>query len=123
MKSIRKLVTAFNEKAGKLSQSDFLVPICLEGEIRLFGLHSKKIFEKGMVVYVGRDVSTADLFAKLVDSKCVIPDVKSQLAYLDQFFDSLSGFKIGEFVRLLGLQGASLEKTTGIPLMKKVNIP
>lgn len=55
-----------------------------------------------MMVFLGRSVSTNDLFAKLVDSGTNIDDVQLTIATINMYLDAIQAFKIGNIVGMSG---------------------
>lgn len=53
-----------------------------------------------MLVYVGRDVTTSDVFAKLVDAGRKVSDVQATLRDVERYLMQLKAFRIGNIVRV-----------------------
>jgi hypothetical protein len=66
----------------------------------LKGLKSKKDYQKGMIVFVGKDITAKDVFAKMVDNGHVFSSVDSQLECLEKLISDIPNFKIGTKVTL-----------------------
>ncbi len=123
MQTVKKLVVAFDSSAGKLIESDFLIPVLHSGCICLIGLRSKNFYEKGMVVHVGKEVSIDDVMAKLKMIDGAIDDPGKQLLFVRKYFDCLSELKIGDFVSLINGDEVALVKVKREPLVKRVPLP
>jgi biotin synthase-related radical SAM superfamily protein len=67
---------------------------------KLKGLKSKKDYQKGMIVFVGKDITAKDVFAKMVDNGHVFSSVDSQLECLEKLISDIPNFKIGTKVTL-----------------------
>lgn len=97
----KRLLVRIDDKREGRSTSDFLLPISVAGKIVLLGVQSGKQLDKGLVVYVGRDVSVSDLFAKLVDTGRKIANVEETVALISAYTSQLAAFKIGQTVTLV----------------------
>ncbi|EEE35174.1 hypothetical protein RKLH11_3981 [Rhodobacteraceae bacterium KLH11] len=94
------LVPFSMEKASPVGKS-FVAPIHDDGKMVFVSLSTLKPIEFGAVVYVGRDVSVEDVFAKIVESGTkVLPSVDEQISVLQDYLDCLPKLKIGDVVRL-----------------------
>lgn len=92
----KKLLVAFDPKCTEAKSSDFLAPVW-EGETpRLLGLKSGKLHKYGLVVFVGRDFTANDLFAKLVDAGRKVESVDRVLAELGAYLGMVKVRRIGE---------------------------
>lgn len=98
----KKMLVAFDPAKPKKASSDFLVPVLDNGEFVLFGTKSKRNTALGMVVFVGREVTVNDVFARLVDSGRKIPSVTETLEVISDYLRRVSGLKIGQFVQISG---------------------
>jgi hypothetical protein len=96
----RKLLVAFDPSHPEGSTSDFLVPVVDEGTPRLFGTRSRKTATLGMMVYIGRDVTKNDVFARLVDSGRRIDSVSKTIESIETYLRLLQAFKIGDVLSL-----------------------
>lgn len=97
--------------------NDFLVVVLDGQEPKLSGLKSKKICASGMMVYLGKEVTVSDLFAKLVDSGRKIENVQQTLNVLQVYIQMLQVFRIGN---ILAVQADS---TSGFKLLKLADVP
>lgn len=97
----KKMLVPFSmEKASPIGKS-FVAPIHDDGRMVFVSLSTLKPVEFGAVVYVGRDVSVEDVFAKIVESGAkVLPSVDQQISVLQDYLDCLPKLKIGDVVRL-----------------------
>lgn len=55
-------------------------------------------WELGMVVFVGREITQNDLFAKIVDSGKKVKSVVELLQVIENYLEKLNNFKIGDIV-------------------------
>ena len=98
----KRMLVAFDPTKPEKASSDFLVPVLDNGEFVLFGTKSKRHVSLGMVVFVGREVSVNDVFARLVDSGRKVPVVAETLDVLSSYLKQVSGLKIGQVVQISG---------------------
>ena len=99
--------------------SDFLVPVVDEGSPQFIGVKSRKPADLGMMVYVGRDVTMNDLFAKLVDTGRKIASVDGTVKGIEAYLRMLQDHKIGN---ILSIKASSTE-ACGFQLEKVANSP
>jgi hypothetical protein len=111
----RKLLVSFDPSVPEGSNGGFVVPIAEDDKVFLFDLKSKRQTEYAVMVFVGRDITVNDLFAKLVDSGRYISDVEKTVSMLSQYVESLVNFKIGN---VLSVNNAS--PYDGIINLKKI---
>ncbi len=64
----KKLLVAYDPSKPEATSSDFLVPVNDSTGLFLFGLRSKKCYEQGHMVYLGKSITVTDVAARLVDS-------------------------------------------------------
>lgn len=98
----KKMLVAFDPTKPEKASSDFLVPVLDNGEFVLFGTKSKRNVGLGMVVFVGREVTVNDVFARLVDSGRKIPSVAETLEIVSNFLKRVGDLKIGQVVQVSG---------------------
>ena len=96
----KKMLVAFDPAKPEKTSSDFLVPILDNGEFVFFGTNSKRNVFLGMVVFVGREVTVNDAFARLVDSGRKIPEVAETLDVVSNYLKKVSGLRIGQVVQI-----------------------
>jgi hypothetical protein len=96
----RKTLIAYDPAKPDDGRSDFLVPLTDGDSPQFIGLRSGKPVDMGVLTFVGREVSVNDMFAKLVDSRRKIPDVKRTLKSIQGYIDMLQEFKIGNVLKL-----------------------
>jgi hypothetical protein len=64
------------------------------------GLKSKKRYEQGQMVYIGRPITADNVFAKLVDSGHKIESVEATLGALEAYLRMLQDYRIGNILRI-----------------------
>lgn len=115
----RKILVAFDPIRPKAQSGDFVVPVFVDGSVRLVGLSSGKPVNQGMMVFLGREITVSDVFAKVVDSGRKIANVAQTVKMLGDYLTMLQDLKIGNIV--------GLEMTDGSPggfrLVKLANSP
>ncbi|MCY2928223.1 MAG: hypothetical protein NTV86_01770 [Planctomycetota bacterium] len=117
--STKKLLIAFDPSDGSLGRSDFLVPISDSTGLFLYGTRSMKPSEQGVMVYLGKDVTINDLFARLVDSGRKIEKVSQTLEVLAAYLHMLQQHRIGN---VLAVESCG-ESPSGFRLIKIANSP
>ena len=115
----KKLLVAFDPSRADIATSDFVVPILGPEGVEFFGLRSRKAAKLGRMVYVGREVTVNDLFAKLVDTGRKIPDVEQTLDMLTALVSRLAEYKIGN---VLSIESAT-DEPGGFRLKRIANTP
>lgn len=96
----KKLLTSFDPSNPEGRGGGFVVPIFENERIRFFDLKSKRFSEFAMMVFVGRQITANDLFAKLVDTGRHISNVEETMRLLSRYVLSLSNYKIGNVVSI-----------------------
>ncbi|MBP9825306.1 MAG: hypothetical protein KBF21_13865 [Thermoanaerobaculia bacterium] len=94
----KKLLVAFDPKKPNQRSSDFLVVVLEDAQPKLLGVKSKKPMVSGLMVYLGKEVTANDLFARLVDTGRAIESVEQTLRTLESYIQELQGFRIGNLV-------------------------
>ncbi len=115
----KKLLVAFDPSKSAAATGDFVVPILEADAVAFFGLRSKKASALGVMVYVGKEVTVNDLFAKLVDTGRKIPDVDRTVGMLSDYVSRLDEHKIGNVVAI----ETTAEEPGGFRLKKVANTP
>jgi hypothetical protein len=105
----RKFLVALGSRS-----SDFLIPIATDDGILLFGIKSKKLFEQGQMVYIGREITAGDVLERLIASGRTIEGEESTLKMLNEYLRMLQDYKIGN---ILSLQD-SAQSEYGFQLVK-----
>jgi hypothetical protein len=113
-----KLLVAYGEEKRCPAPGDFLCVVLESGRPVFWGLRSKRVWNAGCMVYVGKNVSDRDLFAKLVESGRKIDDVGRELERLAAYLRQVEGLKIGNVASVeaeLGEPGFRLVKLAETP--------
>ena len=80
---------------------DFVVPVFDDGSPKFVTLPDLRSVEYGFVVFLGREISTADLFKRILDSeKKILPTMEWQENILNKFLNEVSMQKIGNVVKI-----------------------
>ncbi len=74
---------------------DFLYPSKEDGTFKLKGVKSGKVWENGVVSFIGLEIDKNDIFKKIIDSGIVVPDVKELLLFLDTYVKYLKNLSLG----------------------------
>ncbi len=110
----KKLLVGYEPTRRNTASSDFLIPMQDSTGLFLFGLKSKKPYEQGQMVYIGKEITADDVFAKLVDSGCRNDDVQGTLQTLDAYLRMLQDYRIGNILRI----EPNVENACGFCLIK-----
>ena len=95
----KKLIVPFDLDNPNKRYKGFLYPNILEKETTSFlQIDKDKKWKTGMVVFIGKEVTKNDLFAKIIDSGKKIESVSNLLDTLDNFLGQINNFKIGNIV-------------------------
>lgn len=100
MPTAKKLLTSFDPSNPEGRGGGFVVPIVENERVRFFDLQSKRFSEFAMMVFVGRQITANDLFAKLVDTGRHIPNVEEAMRMLSRYVLCLSNYKVGNVVSI-----------------------
>lgn len=118
MVKTRKLLVAYDPLKPSDGSGDFLVPINDSGGILFFGLRSRRQCGQGRVVYIGKEITMNDVFAKLVDSGREIENVLQTTKGIEEYLRMLQDYKIGN---IIGIE-TSRDETSGFRLTKVANM-
>lgn len=126
MMTTRKLLVAYDESRPDAGKGDFLA-VVLEGNAPVFlGLRSKRTHKLGRMVFLGRDITDKDVFAKLVDAGRKIPSVDQTLRTLAAYVQQVGNFKIGNILTVVaksGEPGFELVLVSEMPKTEVVKLP
>lgn len=109
----KKLLVGHDPEKPTAGAGDFLAVVFEEGRPCLLGLRSRRLWQSGRMVYIGREVTENDLFARLVDTGRRIENVRNTLDTLREYVRFLQGYRIGN---VLTLEPSS--NTAGFELLK-----
>lgn len=98
----KKLLAAYDVSQPDAQPGELLVPWVDNGQLALVGMRSGKAYSHGVVVYVGREVSEQDLFARLVDAGRIFPDLDQAMAGIARYVSLVRQEKIGTVLMLIG---------------------
>lgn len=113
----KKLLVAFDPKKPDQRASDFLVVVLDDTQPKLLGVRSKKPAVSGLMVYLGKEITANDLFAKLVDTGRKIESVEQTLCALENYIQKLQEFRIGN------LLSVEADAASGFKLVKLADSP
>jgi hypothetical protein len=98
--TVKKLLVSFDPSKPDWRGGGFVVPT-IDGERFFFlDLQCRRQSEFALMVFVGREISANDLFARLVETGLQIESVHETFGILSQFVDSLRSFRIGNVVSI-----------------------
>lgn len=113
----KKLLVAFDPKKPDQRSSDFLVVVLEDQQPKLLGVRSKKPAVSGLMVYLGKEITANDLFAKLVDTGRKIESVEQTLRVLENYIQKLQDYRIGNLVSV------EADAANGFKLVKLADSP
>jgi len=112
----KTLLVSFDPDKPDSRTTDFLA-VQVEGAPAFIGMKTKKVSSFGLLVYVGKQLSAADLFAKLVDSGHRIESVPRTLNALERYIELLQTFRIGNVLTV------EPDRCNGFNLIKFASTP
>lgn len=105
--STKKLLVAYDESKPTAGQGDFLAVVFEGATPVFFGLRSRRTYKTGRMVFLGKEITEKEVFAKLVDSGRKIESVDQTLANLTAYVQQLGSFKIGNVLGVVAKNGDS----------------
>jgi hypothetical protein len=96
----KKLLVGYDPSKHSTAPSDFLVPMRDSTGVFLLGLKSRKSYEQGQMVYIGKEIATDDIFAKLSDLGYKFDDKDAISQTLNAYLRMLKDYKIGNILRI-----------------------
>ncbi len=115
----KKILVAFDPARPQSRSSDFVVPVAVLGGVQLVGVQSGKPAAQGVMVFLGREVTVNDIFARLVDSGRRIESVEVAVKLLGDYLTMLQEHKIGNVIALEPAEG----EAAGFRLTKIADTP
>lgn len=94
------MLVPFDEKSPRKRVKDFIYPHIENAEPTFVGINKPTIWTKGIVVFVGLDITANDVFARIVDSGAKIDSVDDLFSTLQSYVTQLSEFKIGNILEI-----------------------
>jgi hypothetical protein len=114
----KKLLVAYNEAKPTSGQGDFLAVVFTDTKPMFFGLKSRRYYENGRMVFLGKGINEKDVFVRLVDTGRKIENVDETLKKLGNYIQQLGGFKIGNIITV-----APKNDEVGFELVKIAEMP
>ena len=97
----KKMLAPFDFNNPDKSINGFLYPNIDEEHINSFlEINKGKKWKTGMVVFVGREVSKNDIFAKIIDSRKKIKSVSNTLELIQKYINQVKQYKIGDILAI-----------------------
>ena len=124
----KKILVAYDPSKPESGAGDFLVPFDDGTGLSLLGLRSRKRSLQGRMVYIGREITANDVFAKLIDGGSEkIGNVAKAIKAIEAYLEMLQEFRIGNIlaVELTGEEacGFRFKKLADASPVKGVNLP
>ena len=122
----KKLLVAYDESKLIARKGDFLAVIFDGTNPIFFGLKSRCAYKSGCVVFLGKEITEQDVFAKLVDTGRKIESVDKTLKTIAAYIQQIEGFKIGNVIGIMsksGEPGFELLKISDMPQSKAKQLP
>jgi hypothetical protein len=122
----KKLLVAHDESKLIAKKGDFLA-VVFDGTNPIFlGLKSRCAYKSGCMVFLGKEITEKDIFAKLVDTGRKIESVDKTLKTIASYIQQLESFKIGNVVGITsksGEPGFELFKVSEMPQSRAKQLP
>lgn len=99
MKTKKILVGYDPAKPGK-NAGDFLAVVFESSRPCFLGLRSRKVWQSGRMVYIGKDITEKDVFAKLIETGHRVEDVDQTLKTLETYLTQLQNYRIGNVLTI-----------------------
>ena len=115
---IKKFPISITYGDFKSKSSEFVIPFTGKKQKGFRGLESGRVSRYGAIVFIGMQISTKDVFKKLVDSGQKIDDVDRTLAVIEAFTIKLQEFKIGNIISI-----SYSDSDNSFELIKEANRP
>lgn len=94
------IAVEFNGIKPKTSGKEFLIPFIDIVKEGFQGISSGKPSKYGLIVYIGIEINSEEVFKRLVSSGRKIDDVKSVLVTIDKYLSQIAQYKIGTVVSI-----------------------
>jgi hypothetical protein len=101
----KKLLVAYEESKPTAGQGDFLALIFENATPVFFGLRSRRIYKSGRMVFLGKEITEKEIFAKLIDTGRKIESVEDTMANLAAYVQQLGTFRIGNVLSIVAKKG------------------
>ncbi len=124
--STKKLLIAYDESKLIAKKGDFLAVVFDGTNPIFFGLKSHCAYKSGCMVFLGKEITEKDIFAKLVDTGRKIESVDKTLKTIASYIQQLESFKIGNVVGITsksGELGFELFKVSEMPQSRAKQLP
>jgi len=124
--STNKLLVAYGESKPTAGRGDFLAVVFEETIPVFLGLKSHCIYKFGRMVFLGKEITTEALFAKLVETGRKIESVDRALKTTTAYVHQLEMFKIGNVITIESKKndaGFELIKVAEMPATERKRIP
>lgn len=120
----KKILTAYDPLDPENKSRDHIV-VTVNNTIPVFtGLRTGKTHELGMVIFIGKEITRHDIFAKMVDQKFKILNIDFAMKAIDSYLDQLCEFKIGNIIKLEPCSdGFKLLKIAEMPRIQVKKLP
>ena len=122
----KKLLVAYDESKLIAKKGDFLA-VVFDGTTPIFwGLKSRCAYKSGCVVFLGKEITEKDVFAKLVDTGRKIESVDKTLKTIAAYIQQMESFKIGNVISIAsksGEPGFELSKVSEMSQSRAKQLP
>ncbi|MEK7674629.1 MAG: hypothetical protein AAB676_02180 [Verrucomicrobiota bacterium] len=96
----KKLLVAFDPSKPRIGSGDFLVPVWENDTPFFLGTKSKKLYQFGRVVFIGKEINENDLFARLVETGKRIQSVEKTLKDISDYLAAIPVHRIGDILQI-----------------------
>nr|WP_319396640.1 hypothetical protein [uncultured Desulfobacter sp.] len=114
----KKMPVSVTYGSFKSKSKEFIIPFIGEERDGFRGIKSGKSSQYGLITFIGKEITSNDVFAKLVDSGQKIDNVDAVLTAITEFLEQLQQFKVGNVIGI-----SYSDDGEGFNLVKEANRP
>ena len=96
----KKILVGYDPAKPDKNPGDFLVVVFESSQPCFLGLRSQKLWHSGRMVYIGKEITEKDIFAKLIETGRRIEDVDQTLKVLETYLTQLQNYRIGNVLTI-----------------------
>ena len=101
----KKMLVPFDVENPERNINDFLYPSKYDKEFVFKGIKSEKIWENGIISFIGKPITKKDLFAKIIDAGTTIENVDELLLYLENYIEQIRSMPLGTVIQVENKEG------------------
>lgn len=84
----------------KAKSKEFLIPYTSKEKEGFRGLKSGQASLYGMITFIGKEISSNDIFAKLIDNGQQLDNIDKTLKIFEYYIKELQQFKVGNIISI-----------------------